>query len=119
VRQGKSRRIRITIFSISIGSRIYGNRGSGAAPSTRSGSSIAPVQVASVQSSCYNGYSTPNGLGATAEWTSPNTSDGFPKTDTPSSARRRQSEPRPCIGVGEVAVAIFAANTSPDGPTRT
>jgi len=38
VRQGKSRRIRITIFSISIGSRIYGNRGSGAAPSTRSGS---------------------------------------------------------------------------------
>ncbi|PYL92018.1 MAG: hypothetical protein DMF14_05475 [Verrucomicrobia bacterium] len=81
--------------------------------------SIAPVQVASVQSSCYNGYSTPNGLGATAEWTSPNTSDGFPKTDTPSSARRRQSEPRPCIGVGEVAVAIFAANTSPDGPTRT
>jgi len=59
--------------------------------------SIAPVQVASVQSSCYNDYSTPNGLGATAEWMSPNTSDGFPKTDTPSSARRRQSEPRSCI----------------------
>jgi len=38
VRQGKSRRISITIFIISIGSRIYGNRGSGAAPSTRSGS---------------------------------------------------------------------------------
>ena len=32
MRQGKSRRISITIFIISIGSRIYGNRGSGAAP---------------------------------------------------------------------------------------
>ena len=29
--------------------------------------SIAPVQVTSVQSSCDNGYSTPNGLGAAAQ----------------------------------------------------
>jgi len=70
-----------------------------------------------VQSSCYNGYSTLNGLGATAEWMSPNTTDGFPKTHMPSSERRRQSESRFCVGVVEVAVAIFAANASPGGPT--
>ena len=36
VRQGKSRRISITIFIISIGSRIYGNRGSGVAVASSS-----------------------------------------------------------------------------------
>jgi len=60
----------------------------------RLGQSIASVQVASVQSSCYNGYSIRNGLSVTAEWASPDTpSDGSPKTDARSSAHRRQSEP--------------------------
>ena len=36
MRQGKSRRISITIFIISIGSRIYGNRGSGVAVASSS-----------------------------------------------------------------------------------